>query len=189
MYRQVYQSAGYEEVLLVTKRTFIEFRWPEEDKAAQLPRTKSEPLLKNASNAWIAPSTKGGSKLMEPVTPTTCASENGDDIDDDRSLPEVFSEDQMINFGSGSIAWADISDSVEVDELLAQAVSSGIQDKKEKDKRRSGRQRQRENRRRRMRTPSPASRYETTPGPEMCRQSSWNPKVQTMSCQWFSELQ
>jgi hypothetical protein len=145
---------SYEAILLVTKRTFIEFRWADEDGAPQLRRTKSEPSLKHVSNLLVEPHAKGDSKFMEPVTPTTCASENGDDVDDNLSMPDDVSEDQIVHFDTSSIRWADIS---EFDSTSVDGLNEKKRDKKE-DKRRSGRQRQRENRRRRMRTPSPEMR-------------------------------
>jgi hypothetical protein len=193
MYCQAGHATSSEAVLLVTKRTFIEFRWADQEEAPQLRRTKSEPLLKHASNPLIVPYAKGDSKLMEPVTPTTCASENGDDVDDNLSIPDDVSEDQIVHFDTSSIRWADIT------ECDSASVGEGLNEKKKdkkEDKRRSGRQRQRESRRRRMRTPSPEMRSEhlnlevqIISRQAMWTESSWRHGAQTMNSQWLYALQ
>lgn len=165
-------TASYEEVLLVTKRTFIEFRHPEYDTIPLLPRSKSEPLLLSSGLTLFS---KASSKFMEAATPTTCASVNGDEDDDTLSLHSESPEDQIIanvqftRKGSDQ-SWADIvdCDSMSVSESSdspdAVEVSPKVQDEERKKSkeggRRSGRARQRESRRRRMRSPSPSKSEE-----------------------------
>jgi hypothetical protein len=149
----------YGEVLLVTNRTFIEFRWPEEERVS-LRRTKSEPCLTCDS---VTPSAKGLSKLiMEAATPTTCASVNGDDDRDSVSFSDEFLEDEIVSNACFIISsdcsnrWADITD---FGTMSLESKPSGDQRKEGKEfKRLSGRARQREKRRQRMRTPSPSRR-------------------------------
>lgn len=103
------------------------------------------------------------------MTPTTCASVNGDD-DDHQSLTDdllqeegkIFTNvDSLPTVGNGrSERWADISDSVSDISLssLEPPMQPEFKEVKPKPVRRSGRARQREAQRRRMRTPSPEMR-------------------------------
>lgn len=151
----------YEEVVLVTKGTFIEFRWPEDDNIPKLRRNSSAPSLLGASVSSFAE--EDAFKLMEAATPTTCASVNGDD-DDIVSFPDELEEDKIINFAR----WADVSDIDSSMSLMSESLESAAVDempkqrnKDGKQKRRSGRARQRESARKRMRTPSPARKQDS----------------------------
>jgi len=159
MYASANNAACYNEVLLVTKRTFIEFRWPEDEERASLRRNKSEPSLLWPS---VTPCAKGLSELMEAPTPTTCASENGDDDGDSVSFPNEFPECQIVSNSCFTISstcsnhWADVTDCDTLSVTSGSLESNGDRKEGEKKKRYSGRARQREKRRQRMRTPSPS---------------------------------
>jgi hypothetical protein len=180
MYSAANSTTCVDGVLLVTKHTFIEFRWPEVDNAAQLQRSKSEPSL--VQDVCSDPTTraKGLLQLTEAATPTTCASINGDDDSDTQSFDEEVLDDQIITNVRFNVQshlnrskWSDISDcdstsvvsesleSADADEPSEQSQSSGgpkkNTDECKSGRSLSGRSRQRERRRRWMATAGPTA--------------------------------
>jgi len=78
MYRPMGEEACSDHVRLTIKHTFIEYQCLDED-SRKLQRCNSDPCLPNAA---FFPSVALSSKSTEALTPTTCSSVNGDDIDE-----------------------------------------------------------------------------------------------------------
>jgi len=84
---------------VIVKHTFLEFQ--QEDNACQLKRNRSEPSLASVMLSLsdpVSPKFKETSEYPAAVTPTTCASENGDDDD----TITVLSDDVCSTSGSVS---------------------------------------------------------------------------------------
>merc|ERR1719456_123158 len=88
----------YDQAKLVIKHTFIEFQCLDEQDSPKLRRHKSDPCFASATPTECA---MDASKYMEPLTPTTCASVNGDD-DNESSLssPCTIDEDDASSQGN-----------------------------------------------------------------------------------------
>jgi hypothetical protein len=92
------RSAFSEQTKLVIKHTFLEFQSIEEEgESPKLRRHKSDPAFTSIQHCEqvtkILPYDKLNCKLEEPLTPTTCASVNGDEDDATPSSPFSIDED------------------------------------------------------------------------------------------------